>query len=121
MAVFTPATNAGSGTARGPLVGASGFTANEEVGGEERPEEHDLDPMKEHPEGARVDAGALVGSGRRVVLVVVQRLRVSGHQAVTSVGSTSTTTCWMGRPLATEPPDEVAPEPAGALAGTWRR
>ena len=55
----------------GPLV-AVDHDPDEEVGREERSEEHHLgDDEKQHPEDLRLDAGAAVRRGRAVVLVVV--------------------------------------------------
>ena len=57
--------------ARAPARVALG-DADEEVGGEERPEDHHLgDDEKQHPQQRRVDARAAVGRRRAVVLVVV--------------------------------------------------
>ncbi len=72
--------------------------ADEEVGGEERPEEHHLrGDEQQHPEHARRDPRALVGRGRPVVL---ERLGVpdAGHQAEASTADGSTTTWSTGTP-----------------------
>src|SRR6059058_3156025 len=66
--------------------------AHEEVRGEERAEEHDLGrDEEEHPERARVDARALVGSRRAV------GFRVRAHAGTSA--SRSTSTCSTGRPV----------------------
>ena len=93
IAVFTPATKTGKWYGSGGhWSGALGVDdPHEEVGGEERPEEHDLRAdEEEHPEGARVDPGALVRDRRPVMVVGVRRLGVGGHE-LTSAGSSSTT------------------------------
>src|SRR3990172_1395379 len=63
--------------------------SDEEVRGEERAEEHDLRPdEEEHPESPRIDAGALIGLGRSVMLM--KRLGVGRH-ALTSTPASATT------------------------------
>ena len=71
-----------------------GDDAEEEVRGEERPEQHDLrDDEEQDAERLAVDPRALMGLGRTVVLVLARRARNrnrSGlHQAGTSCGRRS--------------------------------
>ena len=89
--------------------------AHEEVGREERAEEHDLRPdEEEHAEDARRDPRAVVRLGRVLVHAVVELLRVRGHQAPTPAG-TSTSTCLIGSFVSVaEPLEQVAAHPAGA-------
>ena len=77
MQVFTPATNTGKWSPSGRPFDAVD-DADEEVRSEERAEEHDLRrDEEEHPEHARVDARALVGDRRAVM--VVGRFGVRRH------------------------------------------
>ena len=85
MHVFTPATKTGKSYG----AGGHGFgraridDPHEEVGREERAEEHDLRAdEEEHAERPRIDPRALV-RGRRPV-VVVKRFGVGAHEHVSS-------------------------------------
>src|SRR2546421_3792019 len=80
------------GAVGGPRVGV--HDPDEEVGGEERPEDHHLaDDEKQHSEQLGLDPRAAVRLGR-VRLVGVLRVGCAGgfHQALTSAPSSSTTT-----------------------------
>ena len=126
IAVLKPATRTGSLL---PLNGNqwSPWTrADEEVGGEERAEDHHLgDDEKEHPEHLRLDARAAVrGRGAVVLVVVVGEGGAGGfHQAPPQCAPAgapgrSATTCSTGRPaerrrrsirLARSQPERVPP------------
>ena len=75
------------------------------------------------PSVRRIEPRALVRGRRTVVPVVVHGLGVSAHCAapVSRDPRSSATTCSTGHPrVLPKPLDDVAPEPAGALAGEGR-
>ena len=120
--MLTPATTFGSSL---PSIGnhsVVGHDPDEEVGREERSEEHHLgDDEKQHPEELGLDARGLVGRRRPVVLV-----SWAAWPAATDADSIrplllARPTCSTGLPVeACDAPDQVAAQPARAGLGEGR-
>ena len=116
--MLTPATATGrswpsTGNHRSP-----GHDPDEEVGREERPEDHDLgDDEKQHPEQLRLDARGAVGRRRAVVLVLGVGDRGGFHGApyATASADSATSTCSTGLFVgAAHALDQVGAQPARA-------
>ena len=87
--------------------------AREEVGREERPEEHDLRGDEEiDAEQARVDARAAVRNGRVGAVSFGVRTHATADSSAASASCCVTTTCVTGRPKRPDPAEDVPAKPA---------
>ena len=114
--MFTPATKTGRWKRRQrPRLGVRVDDADEEVGGEERAEEHRLGgDEEEHAEHGRVDPRALVRD-RRAVMRRCSACALRAHRALRRSLGGSTTTCSTGTFASLRSrADQVAPQPRGA-------